>query len=342
MRILRRLLFPFSILYGSVVFVRNKLYDWGILPSYVLPKKSICVGNLSAGGTGKTPMTMYLATYFSAKVETSILSRGYGRKTKGFVLATQNSSSEEIGDEPLLYMKHFKDQVHVAVCEKRKVGIDLLEKLFPGNRLFLLDDAFQHRRVRAGFSILLCDYNYPYWKDALLPSGNLRESSSGASRADCLVITKCPKDLSEETKKELTIKSGFSLKKLFFSSIGYCELRPVFGTVKNIRNILLVTGIANAEPLLRHLQKSYSVSHVNFGDHHNFTAKEIEGIHQKFDTFASDETIIVTTEKDLMRLMEYSVEWGLNRYPWYVQPIQMEIQNEQEFKNLMDTYVDTF
>jgi tetraacyldisaccharide 4'-kinase len=340
MRILRRLLFPFSMIYGSVIFVRNKLYDWNILPSYLLPQKSICIGNLSAGGTGKTPMTLYLANYLSPKLETAILSRGYGRKTKGFILANEHSSAQEIGDEPRMYAEKFANTLHIAVCENRKEGIDQLLKRFPSNRLFILDDAMQHRRVKAGFTILLSNYHSPYWSDCLLPVGNLRETHAGASRADCLVITKCPEDLSAETKKQLAKRSSFPKDKVFFSTIGYSELLPVFSSVGNIQHVLLVTGIANPVPLVKHLKKSYQVTHINFGDHHNFTTKEIQEIHQKFDTFASDNKIIVTTEKDLMRLKQFSTAWGLNRYPWYVQPIQMEIQNENEFEKLIDQYVD--
>lgn len=341
MQSLRKLLWPFSLIYGFITFLRNKCYDLGIFETYRIPNKSICVGNLSVGGTGKTPHVAYLADYLSSNLETSILSRGYGRKTKGFMLVDEFSSAEKVGDEPLFYHAHFNKKVHVAVCEKRKLGILELNKLFPTNELIILDDAFQHRAVKAGFSILLTEFNDLFSSDLVLPAGNLREWKSGKNRANCVIVTKCPAEINEQEKNKIATKIGVKRERVFFSSIKYASMKPLQLQVSDPKAILLVTGIANPNPLIRHLKSKYRVDHLHFDDHHAFTKEEIAKIHQKFDTFARGEKIILTTEKDFMRLKNFASEWNLNAYPWYYQPITVEIDNEKQFKTLIDQYVNT-
>lgn len=341
MQFLRYFLWPFSLIYGCITYVRNLCYDFGIFKVYSIPKKSICVGNLSTGGTGKTPHVAFLADMFMDKMEISILSRGYGRITKGFKLLSAKSKACDVGDEPLFYQTIFKDQVHVAVCENRKIGIEHLNDLFPKNQLILLDDAFQHRAVRAGFNILLTDFNALFSDDFLLPMGNLREFKFGRKRANLVIVTKCPLTINEEQKISIAHKLKIQVDKIYFSKIKYAKLKPVGIEIQAPRNVLLITGIANPKPLVDHLKLSFDVQCINFKDHHQFTIHDIAEIHRKFDTFVNNDSIIVTTEKDYMRLKDHYLNWKLNEYPWYYQPIALEIDREKEFKIIIEQYVNT-
>lgn len=341
MQKIRTLLWPFSLIYGSVTYLRNKLFDLGIFSSYILPNKSICVGNLSTGGTGKTPHVAYLAALLSGKMETAILSRGYGRKTSGFLLISKENTAAEAGDEPLFYKHYFGDAVHVAVCENRKIGAQKIEQLFPTNQLIILDDAFQHRRVKAGLNILLTEFHLPFSKDLVLPAGNLREFKSGKNRADIFIVTKCPANLSDSQKSNLAKMLKVNPEVLFFSSISYAPFQSFGKIVTNPTHILLVTGIANPTDLVEKLSKKYTVEHLKYKDHHSFSMEEIEQIHQKFDTFAYSNAIILTTEKDYMRLKDSGTTENFNAYPWYYQPITVEIENEKQFKETIHHYVNT-
>ena len=341
MQIFRKLLWPFSLIYGLITYLRNKSYDYGIFQTYIIPDKSICVGNLSTGGTGKTPHVAYIAEFLSEKIETTLLSRGYGRKTKGFINVTEKSKVENVGDEPLFYSTQFKNKLHVAVCENRKDGIHQIKKLFPSNRLIILDDAFQHRAVKAGFSILLTDFKAPFFNDLVLPAGNLREWQNGKYRADCIIVTKCPEKLTEDQKHKISLKIGFERNSVFFSSIKYGEIVPFSNHKVQPKDILLVTGIANPTPFVDWLKKEYTVKHLQYKDHHVFSQQEIEQIHQKFDIFAGSNSIILTTEKDYMRLKDYSEEFNLNAYPWFYQPISVKIDEEIKFKETINQYVNT-
>jgi tetraacyldisaccharide 4'-kinase len=341
MQFLRYLLWPFSLVYGCISYLRNLCYDFGFFKVYEIPTKSICVGNLSTGGTGKTPHVAFLANHFQDLVETSIISRGYGRDTKGFMLVSNISSANEVGDEPLFYQTIFNSKVHVAVCENRKVGIGKLNHIFPSNKLILLDDAFQHRAVKAGMNILLTDFNALYCNDFMLPTGNLREWKSGRNRADVVIVTKCPIKLTESEKKNIRKQLKFLEEKVFFSHVKYADLKSFGKEQSSPQKVLLVTGIANPYPLLFHLKKNFEVHHINFNDHHAFSLKDIDEIHRKFDTFANNNSIIVTTEKDFMRLKDVTTVCKLNEYPWYYQPISVEIDREEEFKTIINQYVNT-
>jgi len=338
---LRFFLFPFSFIYLGITYTRNLFYKLGIFKTYIIPKKSICIGNLSVGGTGKTPHVSYLADLLSEAVDTTILSRGYGRKTSGFLLVNSNNSASEVGDEPLFYATQFQEKVHVAVCEKRAVGVQQIQTLFPKNKLIILDDAFQHRAVKAGLNILITDYSKPFSDDYLMPVGTLRESRAGKNRADIIIVSKTPTDCTESTKNQIVQSLNFKPEFVFFSHISYAEMIP-FGTkIENIKKVILVTGIANPKPLLEHISKYYELEPLTFSDHHAFSKGDIQRIHQKFDTFANEETIILTTEKDYMRLKDYLSERNLQNYPWYFQPITVKIDNEEKFKNLINQYVNT-
>ena len=340
MRKLRILLLPFSWIYGIVVGIRNWLFNIGFKKSIEIPNKSICVGNLSVGGTGKTPHVDLLVDHFVKKgVETSTLSRGYGRSTSGLREVLVSNIADQVGDEPLFYKSKYKEKLHVVVAEKRIEGVQYITKEYPTNQLIILDDAFQHRAVKAGLNIIITDYNHRFTKDFILPAGDLRESKFGVKRADIIIVSKCP-NLTEQQCLKLKTEFNFNPEKIFFSSIKYDILKP-FNKVYSepIKNVLLVTGIGNPTPLIKHLESKYSVTHLKFKDHHLFTPDDIRDIHEKFDTFVSENKIIVTTEKDYMRLRDFK-ELNNDIYNWYYQPIKTEINERQKFNLLIDNYVN--
>ena len=301
MNLLRKILFPFAVLYGFITSIRNFLFDKGMLKSHSFNVPIIAVGNLSVGGTGKTPQIEYLIRLLSPKYKIATLSRGYKRQSKGFVLADSTSNAEILGDEPFQFYTKFKN-IQVAVDADRKNGIEQL--LYQQERpdVILLDDAFQHRKVKAGFYILLTSYGDLFCDDFMLPTGNLRESRSGAKRADIIVVTKCPANLSLDEQNE--IKSKLQLnsdQELYFSYIDYDD--SVYSEdkvlkVSEIENVdkLLLAGIAKPEPFFGYLQDE-SVECLTYPDHHHFSEKELLEINNK-----SKNKIIITTEKDFVRL----------------------------------------
>ncbi|RKS25567.1 tetraacyldisaccharide 4'-kinase [Flavobacterium endophyticum] len=300
MMLLRKILFPFSILYGLIASIRNFLFDKGILKSYSFDLPIIAVGNLSVGGTGKTPQIEYLIRLLSPNYKIATLSRGYKRNSEGFVLADENSDASILGDEPFQFYKKFPN-IQVAVDADRRNGIEQLLKISQPD-IILLDDAFQHRKVKAGLYVLLTSYGDLYSDDLILPAGNLRESRNGAERAKIIIVTKCPPDLSakeqDRIQKKLKIDSD---QKLCFTSIAYDEF--VFSeekqlSVSEIKPVdkLLLAGIAKPEPFFAYLQSENDVI-LTFPDHHHFTEKDIAEIKNK----AQDKKII-TTEKDFVRL----------------------------------------
>jgi len=342
-KILRFLALPLSLLYGLLMHIRNKLYDNKILSSCEFDVKIISIGNLTAGGTGKSPHTAYITRLLS-DYKVGILSRGYGRKTKGFVLADKNSTSEQIGDEPLMFSRMFPD-VPVAVHEDRVMGVSEMVSLNPDIDVILLDDAFQHRRIRPGLSILLTDYYKPYSKNFPFPTGNLREFKSGAKRADLIVITKGPivnsPLLEREYLKRLKIQSN---QALFFSFIRHRFPEPVLDhpplTEKShFTNILLVTGIANPYPLAEYLTKMCSqLTQIPYPDHHKYSLRDIEHIQKQYEEIVTKNKIIVTTEKDLMRLENAEFIPILSKLPIYYVHIDVCFHND-EFDKTIIKYV---
>ena len=335
----RLIFFPLSFLYYCITAIRNFLYEKGILESKEVPVKSIVIGNLSTGGTGKSPVAIYLAHLFSRQMNTAMLSRGYGRKTKGFLEVSNDSFSVDVGDEPLMFKSVFGSDVSVFVSENRNEGIEQLMRLNPNIQLILLDDAFQHRQTKAGFQLVLTTFNSPFYLDYMLPVGNLRESRNGVRRADAIIVTKCPENIAEETKKSILYSLSKYQKPIFFSRIIYGELMSFTSKISQIKNVLLVTGIAETTDLIHYLERDFLVDHMAFPDHHEFTLGDIEKIHRKFDTFASSDKVIVTTFKDYMRLKRNVVSWGLDLFPWYFLPISVTIENETEFIKLIQNYV---
>jgi tetraacyldisaccharide 4'-kinase len=340
MKIWKFLLFPFSFIYGFVMNIRNLLFDVHFFKSYEIPGKSITIGNLSMGGTGKSPHTLYLWKLLYEENTVSFLSRGYGRKTKGLIEVTDESNAETTGDEPLMFKKRAKNTALVVVSENRENGIKYIH-FKNANSVILLDDAYQHRKVKAGFSILLTDFHQPFFSDYVVPMGNLREWRKGKDRANCIIVTKCPENVSLATKNNFLKQIKPTYQSVYFSSIKYDELISFSNEkISDFKNLLLVTGIADPTPLLHHLSKQYQVELIRFNDHHNFEIKDIESIHQKFDTFATDgKGIIVTTEKDFVRLSQPIFSDLIQQYPWYYQPITIIIDNEESFKKEIINYV---
>ena len=300
MNILRKILFPFAILYGFITAFRNFLFDKGILKSHSFDLPIIAVGNLSVGGTGKTPQIEYLIRLLSSEYKIATLSRGYKRKSEGFILADESSNAEILGDEPFQFYQKFPN-VLVAVDANRKNGIEQLIKISKPE-IILLDDAFQHRKVKAGFYILLTAYDDLYADDFILPTGNLRESRSGAERANIVVVTKCPANISDKEKNSIERKLQLeSRQKLFFTSLAYDEFifseekQLSVSEIKNTEKVLLA-GIAKPEPFFNYL-KNEKDTVLTYPDHHHFSEKDIEEINSK-----SSGKIIITTEKDFVRL----------------------------------------
>lgn len=339
MNLFRYFLFPFSFLYYLITLIRNLFFDWAIISSQKLQEPSICIGNLSVGGSGKTPMTIYLTNLLKNDFQVYILSRGYGRKTSGYKEVSEDSTSDDVGDEPLLYKKRFKSEITVAVAEKRSLGANELLKIQTKNSILLLDDAFQHRSVNAGFYILLTPFQQIFSSDFLLPVGNLREARCGAKRADCIVITKCPKSIESAHKNRIIECMQKYSKPIFFSSIEYGELISFGAKRTSFETVLLVCGIAQPETLIIELRKKYKVEVFLFADHHNFDSSDIKEIHQKFNTFVRDGAAILTTEKDYVRLQTKLTADELETYPWYYLPIELKIENEDEFNFLIKKYV---
>ncbi|WP_420572279.1 tetraacyldisaccharide 4'-kinase [Kordia sp.] len=304
MRKLRLLLLPFSLLYGAIVFVRNWMFDKGYLKSTSYDFPVICVGNLSVGGTGKSPMIEYLIRLLKDQYKVATLSRGYKRKTKGFLLANETTTASDIGDEPLQFYSKFGNEIQVAVEAERTVGIEALRSLPIVPEVILLDDAFQHRKVTAGFHVLLTPFYDLYANDFMLPAGNLREPISGAKRADVIIVTKCPPKVSTEERTRITKKLRPKAdQKVYFTTIAYAETvqsehdELLLSSLKD-SEFILITGIANPKPLLQHLNdQQLQYTHLKYADHYHFSESDINTIKQK-----AGNKRILTTEKDFMRL----------------------------------------
>ncbi|WP_396140352.1 tetraacyldisaccharide 4'-kinase [Flavobacterium sp.] len=342
MNLLRKLLFPFAILYGFITSLRNYLYDKGILKSYSFDIPVIAVGNLSIGGTGKTPQIEYLIRLLSPNYKVATLSRGYKRKSEGFILADAASTTEILGDEPFQYFKKFGD-IQVAVDADRKNGIEQLLNQESRPEIILLDDAFQHRKVKAGFYILLTAYEDLFCDDFMLPTGNLRESRNGAKRANSIIVTKCPPYISELEQEDISIKlRRFLLRgndnkvEIFFSSIDYDD--KVYNDTESLAVSdlklmpkMLLAGIAKPKPFFDYLQTDKDEV-MTFSDHHHFSESDILNIKSR-----AIDKIIVTTEKDFVRLNAKI----LRKQLFYI-PIKSKfLSNQESFDTIIFNYVGT-
>jgi tetraacyldisaccharide 4'-kinase len=335
------LLLPFSLLYGFITWLRNVCYDLKIFKSYHSKLKTIVIGNLQVGGSGKTPMTAYLYWMLSSKYNTAVLSRGYGRKTKGLCVANAESNSETIGDEPLWYHQTLPG-AQVVVSESRENGLKHLEQT--DAELVLLDDAFQHRAVTCGIQIILSDYKKPYYKDFPMPFGRLREFSSGAKRADIIVISKCPENMGLQEKLEFL--KGIKAKDtqdVFFSTLQIGNPRKLKGNLsidkRPFNKIIALSGIANPASFTEICQRiSKNCEAISFKDHHNYTVQDMKQILSKLD----DDTIVFTTEKDAVKLSAVDIYNLIPINQFYILPVQVQFlfDDETHFDNLIKQKLD--
>lgn len=350
MKLLKILAFPFALLYGLLTTIRNKLFDWSILKERKYNIPIIGVGNLSTGGTGKTPHVEYLIKILKSGFKVAALSRGYKRETKGFQIAKPFSQVKDVGDEPLQISLKHPDAV-VAVCKKRREGIKKIINKFPNNQAIILDDVFQHRYVKPGLNILLTDYHRIFTENYILPTGNLREFRWNAKRADAIVVTKTPGVFSPLDRK-LILKdlSKYKVDNVFFSYIKYGDWEPFSDAAKKEREqkaktIFLITGIANPVPLEEHLKRScLDLKTFRFPDHYQFKEVDIRKIVQKYqETFSGSKTI-VTTEKDMMRLRGKNFRKLLKNIPVYYIPIEVDFHNDdkENFNQMVKNFVQTF
>ncbi|WP_323756162.1 tetraacyldisaccharide 4'-kinase [Roseivirga sp.] len=337
MKLLRWILFPVSVLYGSLMSFRNHLYNIGKKPQVEFDRTIISVGNLSMGGTGKTPMVEYLIRLLQNNYRLATLSRGYGRKTSGYRMATDTDTAETIGDEPCQYFRKFGTNISVCVGEERILAIPsaIMEK--EDIDVFLLDDAYQHRKVARDFNILLSDFNHPFYEDYILPTGELRESRRGAKRADCVIITKSPEAIDEQERREIkaNVKLYLGEKPVFFSHIEYDFPELVFEhkttSLQYKDNIVLITGIADNNVFRSEMSSKYNVQkEFIFEDHHNFTSKDIDGIEGYLAQQKTD-LPIVTTEKDMVRLLSLADHSLFKKTAVFYIPIRFVLEEEEKF-----------
>lgn len=333
------ILYPFSLVYGGITGIRNFLFDKGIFKSVKFDIPVISVGNITVGGTGKTPHTEYIISLLQKDYNIAVLSRGYKRKTKGFYLADENSDASVIGDEPYQIFSKFP-HVIVAVDEQRVHGINELRSRFPALDLIILDDAYQHRKVTPGVSILLSDFSRLFTKDCLLPSGRLRESRKGSKRADLIIVTKCDPEISsgqmDKIKSEI---SRYSDKTVLFSAFQYNPLKPVFlegvqereNLLSDNPAILVVAGIVSPQPIIEYLNTySSHIEHLFFPDHHDFTEKDISEIEKKFNGMNTENKMIVLTEKDASRIVSNKYYPEKMKQVTYALPVEVKILGNQE------------
>ena len=342
---MRILLLPISLLYHIVLTIRHKLYDWHILKGTRFEKPVICVGNLNLGGTGKTPHTEYLIKLLKDDYRVATLSRGYGRKTKGFKLAENTSTYEDLGDEPLQYFKKFPG-ITVSVDEDRVDGVRKLIRSQYNPEVILLDDAFQHRRIKAGLNILLTEYQHLYTDDFLFPAGTLRDVKSAAKRADIIVVSKSPKDLKEDEKRQIINKlKPKEHQKVFFSYLDYAPMLPLNEkakqeSVEETVSVLAFCGIAHPELFFEELKKHYkNVDFLSFADHHAYTENEINDILKRFESLNGEKKIIVTTEKDAARLTNSPYLCQFETAPLFVLPVSVRFHEEEKFNEEILKYV---
>jgi tetraacyldisaccharide 4'-kinase len=342
---LKILLFPISIAYGCVIRVRNFLFDKKVLRSVNFDLPIICVGNIAVGGTGKTPMVEYLLKLLSSQnSRIATISRGYKRKTKGFFIADSETTSKEIGDEPMQFHTKFPN-VNVCVGEDRVNAVKQLLRLKPDTETIILDDAFQHRKIAAGLNILLTDFNQPFYRDCFLPSGNLRDQRRSADRADTIIVTKCPADLSNEDKNKIINQLNAANQTVFFTTIKYGNPYHISNSERLVMNeqthYLLVHGIANATSLKNYISLfDENFDEIKFGDHHHYTLSDVRKIIATYQTHKN--AVIITTEKDAAKLKNFSDEFSA--LPLYVLPIEIFFlfKEQEKFDSLIKNSISRF
>ena len=333
------ILLPISLVYWIITSIRNIFFEIGIFKENKFNIPIIGIGNITVGGTGKTPHSQYISELLQKKFKIAILSKGYGRKTKEFKYVKINSNCNEVGDEPLQMKKNLPKEI-VAVDHKRVNGVNKIMKEHPGVNCIILDDAFQHRSVKIGFNILLSDYNNPIYNDHMMPVGLLRESKKGIKRADCVIISKCPENLTLEESNRIKKKLKFT-KEVFFSKVIYDKIVSLNEnkTIKksSIKKLLLVTGIANSSPIIEYLEKSnIQIKHIKYKDHFHYQKKDINKIIDIYKREIS-EIIILTTEKDAQKMKVFE---ELSKFPVYYLKVSIDfIRNKDKFEEKILKYV---
>lgn len=340
------LLFPFTFIYWTAVSVRNFLYDTQIFKSTQFDIPIIGVGNLSVGGTGKTPHVEYLINLLIKEdYNPALLSRGYQRKTKGYLLANENSTAKEIGDEPFQIKQRFPN-IKVVVCEKRVDGVRKIIENYPEVNVIILDDSFQHRAIKAGLNILITEYSNPFIDDSIIPLGRLREGKNSYKRADVVIVSKSPDSISESQIRDLRDSiNPFPNQELFFSYIEYLKFKP-FGNEEIIihddYSAMAFSGIANSKPFKSYLDEMFDeLWFLKFSDHHKYTVKDIKLIIKNFNNIENSQKILVTTEKDISRIKNSELEKLFKTLPLYFVPIEVKFLNTENisFDNKILSYV---
>ena len=340
---MRYLLFPFSLIYASITSVRNLVFDYGIFKSKNYNIPIICIGNLSVGGSGKTPHTQYLINLLKHNYKVAILSRGYGRNNSNLQYVEVNSNPNQVGDEPLLIKRNHPDCL-VIVEKNRNKGVQQILKDFPRTDVIILDDGFQHRWIKAGFNILITPYFSPYYKDYLMPFGNLRESKKEAKRAQAIIVSNTPEQSHPTEKIEMLAKFNLlSSQTAYFSQIKYNKWECINMSNKlpdeRTYSITLVTGIANAQSFLNELKKTgHIINHLEYPDHYQYTTKDIDNILAKYNADRSTKKLILTTEKDASKLREFKSQFGTENV--YVAPIKVVLEQNEKFEKQILDYVE--
>lgn len=330
MTLLSIILYPFSLLYGAILWLRHTLYDSGVLKSSRGAIPTIVVGNLNLGGTGKTPHALMFSNFIKKNFELALLSRGYGRRTKGYLEVLENGIAQDFGDEPLLLKQNLPDTL-IAVCENRVEGVRTIASQYPQTQWVLLDDAMQHRPLKGDISILLTDFNKPFFNDHLVPAGSLRDLKSRWKSADMIFVTKSPSELSEKQKLQWLSKFPELVSKpIFFTSVVYGSPRGVYnGQLLDFKpaNVLGLAGLANNEPFKNYLESHFSLKKFkSLPDHHHFNEEDITSLRAEFGTFADPFSIILMTEKDAVKWKNLIRAKDL---PLYYVPIEIKVHHDK-------------
>ncbi len=327
-KFLTAVLSPFSWIYRSITSVRNFLYNNHVIKSYEFDVPVISVGNITVGGTGKTPHTEHIVEALKDTFDVTILSRGYKRKTKGFLWASFDSTVAQIGDEPKQMAQKFLPKVKVCVCEDRVKGIKKIIEDGIDNKVIVLDDAYQHRKVVPLINILLTDYSKPIYEDDILPKGRLRESAHNSSRANIIIVTKCPDEIKPIDRRIISKHLNLlPFQTIYFTNFRYDVPKLVFKDysilpcINRQTQVVLLTGIANPKTLIEYINKEFSsnITHLKFKDHHDFSQKNIKQITDCFNKIPSDDKVILTTEKDAMRLLEHEFDENIKKNMFYLE-----------------------
>jgi len=342
MKVLRLAFLPVSVVYGVILWLRNKLYDWGFFSSQEVDIKTIVVGNLALGGTGKTPFIEYLIDLFPQR-HIAVLSRGYGRKTTGTVFAEMDSKAEEIGDEPLQIIKNHPE-ITLCVESNRLKGIQAIKAQNPDVQFIILDDAFQHRRLKGGMNILLTTYQKPFFRDYYLPSGTLRDHKTRARDADLIIVTKTPDSADEAKKNKISSRLNYLKKPVFHSYLSYGTFQPLTAekSMNEYSHYAAVTGIANPELFIKKISAEHSLEkHFRYPDHYSFNQSSLKEFQDFIGNFAAGSVAFLTTEKDAMRLLKFKRDLKKLGLHFFYLPIEVEfIEKKADIEILLRNYIN--